>query len=120
MTDLINEVGIRTIENLSLQEIKQALDNAEYKSARGHGGGLIISSKDNLPVFIQCVKAYFEPEKSYYHLNENSTCPFVQNALGIKDNINLSCAFCLQSCIVHNLKVKKTKNIIQSAYIDEE
>lgn len=104
----------QVIEGISCGDLKETLSGkSDVFKLIENGQTLYI---EHMPtrhkVMLRCIRNYFEPPKSYYHFNENSTCPYIYHAFFGKAipqyNIENNCKNCLLSCL-DKYKIKPFK-----------
>ena len=115
MIDLTAVYPERIIEGIDRAEIIRAL-NGESDIFLVKGKNLLVHKATGKHIALSCVKKYFEPSKSYYHLDERSTCEFVQHAMQFHAS---NCVECFKKCIDTNHKIKPVKIRFSSDYFNK-
>ena len=96
----------QVIEGISCGDLKEALsEKSDVFKLIESGQTLYI---EHIPtrhkIMLKCIWNYFEPPKSYYHFDENSTCPYIYHAFfgtAIPQyKIENNCKNCLLACFV--------------------
>lgn len=90
-----------SIEYIYNNNVKVATDSRDFTDK----GIVVYRHKKDKALITGCVTKYFQPKKSYWKLNNKSSCQDVAKAYGIPDNYG-SCFRCFKNCITTGCKLK--------------
>lgn len=115
MIELTALYPVRNIEGIDKNEILSAFEGRSMMFSKMDAHTLVHRDTGRRVVF-ECVQKYFEPVKSYYKLDDKSSCEFVQHAMNLRAS---GCDNCLCECIRAHKKIKPSKVRISADYFNK-
>lgn len=111
--DLCAHFGNTNIEGIAYHELLKAIDGTS-RMLEFQGRRVLLHKPSGKKVVLDCASAYFEPPRSYYHLNGNSKCRFVRRALGT--DAGEHCGRCIAACLHHGLAIRPKRITVSRDY----
>ena len=116
--DLIEKFKNQNIEGIERHDFAEAYDNEDETFQMQKEDNLIVHVPSGKRIVFECSQAYFEPQESYFKLNKNSRCAYVQRALGT-NWYEGHCMACINECIGKKLRIKPKKIVVSRDYYNK-
>lgn len=105
--DLLKEYNARIIEGIDEAELFNAI-RGNKDTAFVYDNNIARHKKTGIKVSAGCIGKYYKPKKSYYRIDERSSCKYIQNAILGSVMPSESCSMCFDMCMRTSVDTNST------------